>query len=434
MPTLSDAALACGYAKSLIHRFAWQPLVKRSHSNVESRESERGFGQGNWLAMATTRSALTDVDIRTLVKGATPDERAVAARKLCTTMDRTPLSDEDRALAGDILRVMAADAAELVRKAIAEELKSSHVVPRDVAVKLARDVESVCLPLLTFSPVFTDADLAEVVRLGGPVRQVAIAKRPELSRTVTDSLAEHGGERAIVTACANPAAEFSDDGLQRVMDRFEASERVLAAVAYRNTLPLAVTERLIGMVSLQVRQHLVSKLDLSAETAMQLATGAAERATVDLVDQAGKTADVKGFVAHLHRERKLTASLLLRALAHGHMTFFEWAVAELAGVPHHRTWLMIHDAGPLGLRAIYERAGLPARLFPAFRAAVDTFHAMEFDGGPRDQERFQERMLQRFLTQPQAASREDVDYLLARMGSGVAKATADEPERVVQLG
>lgn len=377
--------------------------------------------------MATTRSALTDEDIRTLVKGATADERAFAARKLCTTMDRTTLSEEDRALAADILRVMAADAAELVRKAIAEELKGSSVVPRDVAVKLARDVESVCLPLLNFSPVFTDDDLVEVVRLGGPVRQVAIAKRPELSPTVADSLAEHGGERALTIACANQNAQFSERGLQRIVDRFEASERVLAAVAYRNALPLAVTERLVSMVTAQVRVHLVSKLDLSAEAAMEIATGVAERATVDLVDQAGKAADVKAFVSHLRGEKKLTASLLLRALAHGHMTFFEWAVAELAGVPHHRTWLMIHDAGPLGLRAIYERAGLPARLFPAFRAAVDTFHSTEFDGGLRDQERFQERMLQRFLTQPQAAAREDVDYLLSRMGAAVS-----EPEPLAE--
>jgi uncharacterized protein (DUF2336 family) len=260
-----------------------------------------------------------------------------------------------------------------------------------------------------------------VVRLGGPVRQVAIAKRPELSRTVTDSLAEHGGERAVATACANPNADFAEAALQRVVDRFEASERVLAAVAYRNVLPLSVTERLVGMVSAQVRDHLMTHHAVSAEAALEIATGAAERATVDIVDQAGRTADVKGLVTHLHRERKLTASLLLRALAHGHMTFFEWGVAELAGVPHHRTWLMIHDAGPLGLRAIYERAMLPARLFPAFRAAVDTFHAMEFDGGPRDQERFQERMLQRFLTQPQAAAREDVEYLLERMDRASAE-------------
>lgn len=372
--------------------------------------------------MATTRSALTDEDVRTLVKGATPDERALAARKLCVTMDREALSDEDRALAADILRVMAADAAEKVRTAIAETLRASDVVPHDVALRLARDVEAVSLPLLSFSPVFTDDDLAEIVRLGGPVRQVAIARRPEISRVVTDSLAEHGGERALTVACANPGADFSDGSLNQIVDRFEKSERVLAAMAYRQVLPLSVSERLVTLVSEQVREHLVTHHALSAQAALEIATGAAERATVDIVDQAGRTADVKGLVTHLQAERRLTASLLLRALAHGHMTFFEWGVAELAGVPHHRTWLMIHDAGPLGLRAIYERAGLPARIFPAFRAAVDTFHSMEFDGWPKDQERFQERMLQRFLTQPEAAAREDVDYLLDRMGQMAGRA------------
>ncbi len=365
--------------------------------------------------MATTRSALTDEDVRTLVKGATPDERAWAARKLCSTMDREPLSVADRELAADILRVMAADAAVMVRTAIAETLRSSSAVPRDVALRLARDVDVIALPLLACSPAFTDDDLADIVRLGGPVRQVAIAKRPELSRVVTDTLAEHGGERAVAVACANPGADFADSALNRVIDRFEASERVLGAVAYRAVLPLSVTERLVKLVSDQVREHLVTHHTVDAEAALAIATGAAERATVDIIDQAGRTADVKGLVTHLRTERRLTASLLLRGLAHGHMTFFEWGVAELAGVPHHRTWLMIHDAGPLGLRAIYERAGLPARQFPAFRAAVDTFHAMEFDGGAKDQERFQERMLQRFLTQPETAAREDVDYLLDRM-------------------
>jgi uncharacterized protein (DUF2336 family) len=366
--------------------------------------------------MATTRTALTDEDIRTLVKGATPDERAVAARKLCTNIEKTPLGDEDRALAADILRVMAADAAQLVRKAIADTLRASPLVPRDVALKLSRDVEEICLPMLAFSPAFTDDDLSEIVRLGGPVRQVAIAKRPELSRTVTDSIAEHGGERAVAAACANPGADFAEASLQRVVDRFEVSERVLAAVAYRNALPLSVTERLITLVGDQVREHLIAHQAVDAHAALEIAMGAAEKATVDIVDQAGQTADVKGLVTHLNSQKRLSASLLLRALAHGHMTFFEWGVAELAGIPHHRTWLMIHDAGQLGLRAIYERAGLPARLFPAFRAAVDAFHSMEHEWGPRDQETFQQRMLERFLTQPQSVAREDVDYLLERLG------------------
>jgi uncharacterized protein (DUF2336 family) len=365
--------------------------------------------------MATTRAALTDEDIRTLLKGVTADDRAAAAQKLCQTIERAPLTDEDRALAAEIIRVMAADAAELVRRALATTLKASPMLPRDVALKLARDVESVCLPVLAFSPAFTDDDLSDIVRLGGPVRQLAVARRPTLARPVTDALARHGTEKAVAAACTNDKADFGEAALQRIVDRFAESERVLTAVAYRAVLPLSVSERLVALVSEQVREHLVAKHAIPADVAMELAFGAAERATVDLVDQAGRTADVKGFVAHLNNSKRLTASLLLRALAQGHMTFFEWGVAELAGVPHHRTWLMIHDAGPLGLKAIYERAGLPARLFTAFRAAVDTYHSMEFDGGTRDRERFQQKMLQRFLTSPQPAAREDVDYLVEKM-------------------
>jgi uncharacterized protein (DUF2336 family) len=365
--------------------------------------------------MATTRAALTDNDIRMLVKGATADERALAAHKLCRNIDRAELLDDERQVAHDILRVMATDAAELVRRAMAVTLKNSPNLPPDVANRLARDVESISLPIITFSPVFSDADLTEIVRMGGAARQMAVAKRPKLSTRVTSVLVESGTEEAVAVICANDNARFSDLALQKALDRFSKSEQVLQAVAYRAALPLAVSERLIDMVGDQLRDHILSHHALSPERVLELVVGAKERATIDLVDQAGRTADPKAFVAHLNRVDRLTPSLLLRSLAHGHMTFFEWAVAELAGVPHHRTWLMIHDAGQLGLKAICERAGLPSRLYAAFRAGVDAFHAMEFDGRTQDRERFQEHMIQRFLTSPQSISREDSDYLLERM-------------------
>lgn len=364
--------------------------------------------------MATTRAALTEHDIRMLVKGATPDERALAAHKLCRTIDRAELDDEQRALAAEILRVMAADAAELVRRAMAVTLRNSPTLPADVANRLARDVESISLPIISFSPVFSDADLAEIVRLGGPVRQMAVAKRPRLSRKVAALLVEQGGEEVVATLCANDNARMSEGALQRALERFAKSEKVLTAVAYRSSLPLSVTERLIDMVGDQLRDHILATHPLSAERTLELILDTKERATIDLVDQAGRSVDAKAFAAHLNSVGRLSPSLLLRALAHGHMTFFEWGVAELAGVPHHRTWLMIHDAGELGLKAICERAGLPPRLQPAFRAGVDAFHALEYDGRPGDRERFQEHMIQRFLTAAPSVSREDADYLLDR--------------------
>lgn len=374
--------------------------------------------------MATTRAALTEADIRTLVRGQTEDERAAAAHKICRRID-DGLPEEDRAAAEDILRMMAQDAAELVRRALAITLKNSPNLPRDVAMKLAADIDSVALPVLNFSPVFTDADLAAIVRATSSLKQVAIARRDALSEVVTSSLVETGCEEAVKIAVANDNCSFSETSLRAAIDRFAKAEAITTAIAYRKVLPLSISERLVHLVSDQVRAHLVDHHALTPETALQIALGTKERATLDIVDQAGRTADLKAFCAHLHKQERLTPSLMLRALAHGHVAFFEWALAERAGVAHHRVWLLVHDAGPLGLRAMYERAEMPQRLFPAFRAGIDTYHALQAEGGLLSVETLQERMLERFLTQSAGGAREDTEYLLEKMDR-----LADRPRKM----
>jgi uncharacterized protein (DUF2336 family) len=309
------------------------------------------------------------------------------------------------------------DAAELVRRALAVTLKMSPDLPHDVALALARDVDSVASPILRFSPVFSDEDLAEIVEHADEIKQIAVARRAALSSTVTSALAEYGCERAVRAACANDNADFEEQALQTAIGRFERSEALAVAMAYRKALPPAIVEKLVSRVSDQVRQHLIDHHAVSSETALNTALAVRERATVDLVDQAGKTTDLKAFCAHLHHQERLTPSLLLRALVSGNISFFEWGLAELTGVPHHRVWVMVHDAGPLGLRAIYQRAALPETLYAAFRAAIDSFHALHLEGGDLDLPRFQERLMQRFLTQSEGGASEDVDYLLARLDS-----------------
>jgi uncharacterized protein (DUF2336 family) len=365
--------------------------------------------------MTTTRGALTEADVRLLLRGAEPGERALAAVRVCQHMDRAPLADTERAEAHEIVRLIARDAAEQVRRALAVTLKASPLIPRDVANRLARDLDSIATPLLAASPSFSDEDLAEIVRLGGPIRQTAIARRPRLSERVTGAIVEHGVADAVRTALENAGAAFSESGLGAALERFEAAESVLAAMALRQSLPASITDRLIALVTGELRETLIARQSLAPPTAIAIALGAYERASLELIEQAERAADLPGFVAHLRRGQRLTPSLLLRALAHGQMGFFEWALAELSGVPHHRVWLMAHDAGALGLAAICERAGLPDRLLPAFRAAVDAYHSLEHDGGRDDLARFQRRMLERFLTQPHGLSRDDVDYLLDKI-------------------
>lgn len=365
--------------------------------------------------MTAYRASLTEFDIRRLIKATDADDRAAAAHKLFRSMDRTELSDEDREAAQKILRVLADDAAELVRRALAVTLKASDLLPRDVARKLAADVDSVALPVIGFSPSFSDEDLIEIVRSGSAVRQVAIAARPSVSRDVSTALATDGCEQAVRTLAANDNADLSESALEIAVDRFGASAEVVSALAYRQVLPLGITERLVALAGEAVREHLVTRHAIAPETAIRLSRNARERATVDLVDEAAANVDLPAFVAQLNARKVLNGSLMLRALARGQMTLFEHGLAELAQTPHHRAWLMIHDAGPLGLKAIYDRAGLPPRLFSAIRAGVDTWRTLQAEGADMSGDVFRQAMLERFLTQRPNTPRDDLAYLLERL-------------------
>jgi len=365
--------------------------------------------------MTAYRARLTEIDIRRLIKATDEDERAAAAHKLCRSMDKAELDDEGRAAAQKILRLLAEDAAELVRRAMAVTLKASDLIPRDVARRLAADVDSVALPIIHFSPAFTDEDLIEIVTAGSSVRQVAVASRPRVGRDVASVLAELGSEQAVRALASNDNADIAEAALGRCVDRFSGSSEIVTALAYRQVLPLSVTERLVDLASDAVREHLIARHAVAPETAIRLANFARERATIDLVDQAMGQTDLGGFVAGLNARRVLTASLLLRALARGQMALFEHGIAELAGAPHSRAALMIHDAGPLGLKAIYDRAGLPPRLFQAFRAGVDTWRTLQAEGIDTSGDLFRQQMLERYLTQRPHAPREDMAYLLERL-------------------
>ena len=365
--------------------------------------------------MTAYRARLTEFDIRRLIKSTDEDERAAATHKLCRNMERAELTPEDREAAEKILRVLAHDAAELVRRAMAVTLKSSDLLPRDVARRLAADVDSVALPIIGFSPAFSDEDLIEIVKAGSTTRQVAIAARPKVSRDVSQVLAETGSREAVRTLAANDNADLAEGAMEVVVDRFSDAPDVLTALSYRQVLPPDITERLIAHVSETVREHLISRHAIAPEAAIRLSAHARERATLDLVDQAASTPDMATFVSRLNGRRALTPSLMLRALARGQLTFVEYGLAELAQTPHARTWLMVHDAGPLGLKAIYDRAGLPPRLFQAFRSGIDTWRALQAEGADFSAETFRQRMLERFLTQRPNVPREDLAYLMERL-------------------
>jgi uncharacterized protein (DUF2336 family) len=369
------------------------------------------------MSVVTMRAILTDSDIRTLIKGPDEEERAHAAHKICRCIEDVELSAEERTHAESILSIMAQDAAVLVRRALAVALKNSPKLPREIANQLALDVESIALPIILNSPMLTDADLVEIVRSCPPSKQVAVASREELSTIVTGAIAQYAAAPAVERALANDNAAFDEEGLDAALDRFAGVSSVMSAMVHRNELPLAITEKLITIVTGEVFDHLVNNHELPPLIAIDLAVGARERATLDIVEQASRQKDIARFVQQLNLNGRLTPSLLMRGLCMGHMDFVEHAMAELAGMSHQRMWLLVHDSGPLGLKAAFDRSGLPPRLYSSFRAAIEVFHAMEREGGVGDRRVFRRRMLERTLTLFQSIPKDDLDYLLEKLDS-----------------
>jgi uncharacterized protein (DUF2336 family) len=265
------------------------------------------------------------------------------------------------------------------------------------------------------SPSLTDADLVAIIRACPPNKQVAVASRETLTTTVTGALSSYAVSEAVERALANDNALFDEEGLETALTRFEGLSSITAAMVYREQLPVSVTEKLVSMVTGELFDHLVNNHELPPQIAIDLAMGARERATLDIVEQAGRQRDLPKFVQQLNLNGRLTPSLLMRGLCLGQIDFVEYAMAELGGISHQRMWLLMHDSGPLGLKAAFDRAGLPPRLYPSFRAAIEVYHSIDREGVARDRITFRKRMLERTLTLFQSVPKDDLDYLLEKL-------------------
>lgn len=371
---------------------------------------------------------LTQADVQKLLDEPSGERRAETAGKVAREFQRGDLSDSERTLAESIFRAMMADTELRVREALSIQLKDSGILPKDIALRLCRDVDQVALPMLECSSVLGDEDLIEIVRSQDVAKQTAIARRDHLGADLADALVDTENREVVRTLAANDGAEIAEGSFQKVIDRFGDDDGINDALVHRAKLPVTVAERLVTRISDSLRDHLVTHHELSADMAADLVLQSRERATVGLLGSGSAAQDVAGLVRHLQENGRLTPSIILRALCMGDMSFFEQSMAIKAEIPVENVRILVHDAGSRGLVSIYDKARLPSPLFPVVRAAVDVAHEIDYDGGEHDRERYSRRMIELILTQFDEFETDNLDYLLAKLSQLNDAAGAPEQE------
>ncbi len=368
-------------------------------------------------------SQLSQADVARLLKEPSPLVRAEIASKLAHEIDSPRLSDEELNLAHEVVRLMARDVETSVRQSLAKSLRHAVRLPHDVAVKLANDVEAVAIPILENSAVLTEEDLIAVVRGGSPDKQAAIAGRPNVSETLCDVLIDNAGEKVVTKLMQNVTAQISPKSMDKAIDKFQTSEAVKEAMVKRPTLPITVAERLVTLVSERLKEQLMLKHELPPALAADLVLQSRERSVLAMAKDSSE-GDVEKLVQQMYQNKRLTSSIVIRSLCMGDVLFFEAAMAIMANVPLVNARILIHDAGRLGLKTLYENAGMPPRMLSVIRMALDVVRETEMDASPHALEKYRARVIERILTQTADMAPEDTDYLLAKLGDVMGIAVA----------
>jgi len=201
-----------------------------------------------------------------------PDDevRGELARKIARLLP--DLSSDDRLRLREatitVLEKLAADHLPRVRRILADELKTSDQVPREIMLKLAHDADTlVAVPIVEYSPLLCDEDLLELIATS-TVEGVleAVARRQVVSEPVSDALVASLDIPAVSALLANPNAQIREQTLDMILEHAEAIEPWHGPLVMRPDLSLRAIRRVAGFVASALVDRLAERNDLDEET------------------------------------------------------------------------------------------------------------------------------------------------------------------------
>ncbi|MDF1749648.1 MAG: DUF2336 domain-containing protein, partial [Alphaproteobacteria bacterium] len=344
------------------------------------------------------KRSLSSDDVKRLLEAPSEGVRVETATKIYQAYGSDELDPKQRAIAEEIIRLLIADESVRVRQAIAEGLKECADLPHDMTLSLAKDLEDVvALPILSSSQILTNEDLIAIVESRAVTRQEAIAGRSSVNESVASALVAIGEQPVVVKLFQNEGADISAASFENAQARFPNADKLDEVILRRERVPLTIREKIIGALTDQFADILSSDVRVSSSLICDIVFRARDQLVTRLSEKSSDES-VLDLVKSLDKQGRLTTQLLIRALCQGDITFFEAALAQLAKVPLMNARYLIHDQGGTGLKAIYQRAGLPDSYLWFFAKAMETCLELFESGEDFDHRDFRRKNIERFRT------------------------------------
>ena len=207
---------------------------------------------------------------------ADPDSRVrtLLARKLANLLPSLSgaqyehLQEQALATLGDLV----ADEVVRVRAAIADIVKGMPDAPHGLIMRLAQDdAVAVSDPVIRLSPLLSTEDLLALVAAApSPHTATAVASRPNLPETVSDTIASGADTGAIAALLANGSAAIREATLDALIERAPENASWHAPLVRRPKLSTRAATALSEFVATRLLDELARRGDLEPEVNLDL--------------------------------------------------------------------------------------------------------------------------------------------------------------------
>jgi uncharacterized protein (DUF2336 family) len=296
-------------------------------------------------------------------------ERTAAAAALARTFNDRDLPFEDRCAVEAALTLLLDDPSSKVRAAIAEALSMSRHAPLQIVSALASDQPDVAALIIARSPLLSDADLIDRVADGNPEIQKLVAGRAFVSLPVAAAIAELGEAATCTVLLRNSSAEIAAISFRRMIERHGDNAKLRQALLEHPALPSDCRHMLVVRVGEALKASPLMLRLVGATRADRVTRDACIKASFTLIDgtRAGEHA---ALVEHLRLSGELTASFVIRTIAHGKIDFFGATLIALTGQTETRVRALLANGHDVALSALMRAAGLAQAIHSVILTAL----------------------------------------------------------------
>ena len=308
-----------------------------------------------------------------LLKGKDDKSCVKIAQRVGQHLCDEALSAADRRASELLARALVDDAIESVRVELSKAIRHAKFLPRDLAFKLAHDVDSVSCPFLEVTQVLSDSDWQQLLLTITRGARAAVARRTPMSEGLANSLAQVGDSIVTETLIENPSTPMTEAICYTIMDRFSSEVWVLDKLAHRHDLISEIAVKLTTLVTAAAREKLEKTYKLPDFTE-PVAAEAENEALLQIIMKTPE-ANFVAIAEKLQKEGKLKPFLIQRALQENHLGFLEAALSVLAGRSLEHVRSVILRAGRDAVRQLLGKAQIATAMHEGLWTELEVFRA-----------------------------------------------------------